>query len=132
MDSNKLLEQRLQQVSDELARTQREVRDFKKEVTGEFKEMNKRVNDQDTSIAKIELMIEGMKTSWVKIETDISNMIQQQQKTADEARDAALKQQENSTKQQKNLTSAFKEIVIEVIKGGTIVVGAILGARMFL
>lgn len=102
MENGALLEQRIKNLEESL-----------KNVQDEVKELNKRVAGHDTSIAKIELLVEGLQRQWLALEQHIRQVIEAQ----------------NS---QDTNTSAWKEVTIEAIKTIGLVASAILAAKIFI
>jgi len=82
-----------------------------KELQEDVKELDKRVSNHDVSIAKIELIVEGLKSQWSSLEISIRQMLDGQ----------------NS-----NNNNAWADIVRETLKTTVLIVGAILGAKIFL
>lgn len=99
--NTKLLEQRLQQMEKLLDEHDDEIEDLKSRVAG-----------HDTSIAKIEILVEGLKTTWMSLERDIRNAME--------------------SNKENNAHQAWKEVTIEAIKTISVVAGAILAAKIFL
>lgn len=105
--TNKLLEQRLEQLE---AHTKEKIGELQTSV----KDLEGRVNNHDVAIAKIELMVEGLKNNWATLELTIRQAIDGQQEA------------------QETNVSAWKEVTIEAIKAISIVAGAILAAKILL
>src|SRR5689334_23040235 len=99
-NQNALLEQRLNVIEEDI-----------KELKEDVKELDKRVSNHDVSIAKIELIVEGLKSQWSSLEISIRQMLDGQ----------------NS-----NTNNAWADIVKETLKTTVLIVGAILGAKIFL
>lgn len=93
---NKYLEQRLDKLEEEVKRIER------------------RVSSHDTTLAKIEVIVEGLSQKWSSLEQKI---------------DRAL---EAEGSQEDKRTEAWKEVTIEAIKTIALVAGAILAAKIFI
>jgi cell division septum initiation protein DivIVA len=113
MSNEQLLQQKIDHIVDDIDTLKEDVKD-----------LNRRVNGHDTSIAKIELIVEGMKTDWAIIRSDIKRMM-----------DAQIQaQNQNPTPEQNNTKTfvmALKEIAIELVKTIGLIVGAFLAAKAF-
>lgn len=90
---NKYLEQRIDKLEEEV------------------KHLERRISGHDTTLAKIEVIIEGLSQKWSSLEQKIDRALQ----SGDD--------QENKN------TQAWKEVTIEAIKTIAIVAGAILAAK---
>lgn len=82
---------------------EREIQDLKIEM----KELDKRVDNHDTLLSKIEVIVEGLSVRWTNLESKI---------------DAAIT----------NTNSNWSDVVKDILKWSTVIVGAILGAKILL
>lgn len=106
-EETRLIEQRLEQL-------EKDTKERFGELQSTVKDLEGRVNNHDVSIAKIELMVEGLKNNWATLELTIKQALEGQQESQEMA------------------TSAWKEVTIEAIKAISIVAGAILAAKILL
>lgn len=109
--SHKLLEQRLNTLEEN-------TKESLSELQKSFKGLENRVNNHDVALAKIELMVESLKTNWASLELTIRQSLDGQQESQQEANN--------------NNTMAWKEVTIEAIKAIGIVAAAILAGKIFL
>lgn len=105
--NGEVLQQKIDHLEDDLRSVEEEV-----------KELNRRMNSHDTSIAKIELIVEGMKTDWAMVRSDIQRMMESQT------------QYQNQTNT-RTFVSALKEVAIELVKTIGLIVAAFLAAKTF-
>lgn len=83
---------------------------LEKEVIGlkeEIRELDKRVDNHDTLLSKIEVIMEGLSSKWSILERKIVNVM-------------------TST------NTTWADTLREVLKTGVIIIGAILSAKIFL
>ncbi|MNW28223.1 hypothetical protein D3C74_50430 [compost metagenome] len=100
--NNSYLQQQINKLEDEFKGIREEMRNLERRVAG-----------HDTTLAKIEVIVEGLSTKWSTLETKIDRALER-----DEEEDS-------------NNTAAWKEVTIEAIKTIALVAGAILAAKFF-
>jgi len=103
-EETRLIEQRLEQL-------EKDTKEKIVELQSSVKDLEGRVNNHDVAIAKIELMVESLKTNWASLETTIRQSLEGQQN---------------------NQTAAWKEVTMEAIKAIGIVAAAILAGKIFM
>lgn len=84
-----------------------------REIREELKHLERRVSGHDTTLGKIEVIVEGLSQKWTVLETKI---------------DKALEDDSSAVGKS---TDAWKEVTIEAIKTIALVAGAILAAKFF-
>lgn len=106
-EKNRDLEQRVQKIPEQEVRIGR-LEEENKELDKNVRDLEQRVSAHDTVFARIEVLMENMKTQWTQLDTDIRTLIH---------------------RNQNDNTNAWKEVTIEAIKTIAIVAGAILAAK---
>jgi predicted nuclease with TOPRIM domain len=106
-EKNKELERAVQKIPEQEVRV-KQLEEFNKSLDRNVRDLEQRVAAHDTAFARIEVLMENMKSMWTQLDMDIRSLIHRNQ-------------QDN--------TSAWKEVTLEAIKTIAIVAGSILAAK---